>query len=176
MMARFSLLLLLLPLFASAFIRTVPGQFLGGGSRIFLCSRLADEQTNFAEGGADDPLSPSSFRASVSLLDGYALREALLSRWGRPFNVVLRRQPRDRTVRCAVTADVTGSRRCRHGGEQKYLEHLQEITTFLRRYESYESFIDFVRTARYVPKVAGVSSVSLRLQLSEEQLDELFQS
>lgn len=130
--------------------------------------------------GMED-LSLEAFRAAVATsdapsptdLDGYALRDLLISRWGAPLDVDFQRQPR--AVYCTVLPVAFGSRKCRHESEISYLMHLQGVIGILQKYNNLDSFVNFLLTTDKIPRV-GTDSLPFRLLLSDEQLNKILQA
>jgi hypothetical protein len=139
------------------------------------------ERTIIAENGSPvvEDLSLEAFRAAVALdapsptLDGYALRDLLISRWGAPLDVDFQRQPR--AVYCTVLPVAFGSRKCRHESEISYLMHLQGVIGILQKYNNLDSFVNFLLTTDKIPRV-GTDSLPFRLLLSDEQLNKILQA
>jgi hypothetical protein len=127
---------------------------------------------------AMEDFSLESFRAAVAALeapsptalDGYALRDLLISRWGAPLDVDFQRQPR--AVYCTVLPVAFGSRKCRHESEISYLMHLQGVIGILQKYNNLDSFVNFLLTTDKTPRV-GTDSLPFRLLLNDEQLDKI---
>jgi hypothetical protein len=123
----------------------------------------------FRAGVAATSEAPSS---PTDLLDGYALRDLLISRWGAPLDVDFQRQPR--VVYCTVLPVAFGSRKCQHESEISYLMHLQGVIEILQKYNNLDSFVNFLLTTDKTPRV-GTDSLPFRLQLSDEQLNKILQ-
>lgn len=147
----------------------------------FQQAKNKEESINDENGslGMED-LSLEAFRAAVATskapsptdLDGYALRDLLISRWGAPLDVDFQRQPG--AVYCTVLPVAFGSRKCRHESEISYLMHLQGVIEVLQKYNNLDAFVNFLLTTDKTPRV-GTDSLPFRLQLSNEQRDKILQ-
>jgi hypothetical protein len=109
----------------------------------------------------------------VQDVDGYALCDLLVARWGAPLDVDFVRQ--NNAVYCSVMPVSFGSRKCRHINKLDYLMHLQGIVEVLRAYRNLDPFIMFLLTTNKKPK-AGTNAVLFRLQLSDEQRNHILSS
>jgi hypothetical protein len=86
-------------------------------------------------------------------LDGYALRDLLVARWGVPLDVDFQRgtNMQQRSVYCTIFPVAFGSSKCRHRAELDYLMHLQGVVEVLRKYQNLERFVAFLETTTKAP-------------------------
>ena len=107
-------------------------------------------------------------------MDGYALRDLLVSKWGAPLDVDFQRGAvaGAAAVYCTVLPVAFGSRKCRHLNELDYLMHLQGVVEILHKYDNLDEFCAFVETTDFIPK-PGTSSAPYRMRLSEDDLNKI---
>jgi hypothetical protein len=107
-------------------------------------------------------------------LDGYALRDLLVARWGVPLDVDFQRgtNMQHRSVYCTIFPVAFGSSKCRHLAELDYLMHLQGVVEVLRKYQNLERFVVLLETTTKEPK-PGTDSVPFRLELNNSQLEQI---
>lgn len=107
--------------------------------------------------GPDEPVA----------IDGYAVRDILLQRWGVPLDVGFQRGQSGDSVYVTVLPVVGyGNRRqSRHETELDYLQHLQAIVEILQKYDNLEPWMDYLQRTSKVPQ-PGRESIPYRLNLS----------
>ena len=109
--------------------------------------------------------------------DGYALRDAILSKWGHCFDVEFQpvRTLGFRELYLNVMPFRLGSRRFRHDTELDYLCHLQAVVEILVRYGQLDYVLSQMAETTKKPR-AGTSplvAVPLRLDIKTEDLDDI---
>jgi len=140
----------------------------------------------FKKAAAAPAVSSKDNEEYNDMIDGYQLRDIIVSRFGVPLDVDFQRgflpsssssssrqqqkQPLP-CVYCTVLPYVGfGSRtRSRHLSELDYLMHLQAVVEILHKYDNIDDFISFIETTTKVPK-PGTESLPFRMTLDAEQL------
>jgi Domain of unknown function (DUF3067) len=135
--------------------------------KAFQAAKVAvQERKNYSSGnGTQDQRSD---------VDGYALRDLIVDRWGVPLDVSFQRGSSGASVYVTILPVVAfddaannrrRSRQARHENELEYLQHLQAVIEILHRYDNLGPWIDFLKTTSRVPQ-PGKESISFRLTLS----------
>ena len=109
--------------------------------------------------------------------DGYALRDAILNKFGVCWDVDFQRVESYgfRKVYLNVLPFKLGSRRFRHQSEWDYLCHLQAIVEILQKYDLLDSVLVQLEETKKKPRpgTSPLVAVPLRLDLTEEQIDQI---
>lgn len=109
--------------------------------------------------------------------DGYALRDAILEKWGHCFDMDFQRVDAYgmRKLYLNVLPFRLGARRFRHETELDYLCHLQAIVEILEKYNQLDYVLYQIDETNKKPR-AGTSplvAVPLRLDLAPEQINSI---
>ena len=140
----------------------------------------------FRKAAAVTAVSSKANDEDEDIIDGYQLRDIIVSRFGVPLDVDFQRgflpssvlsqtgqQQREPLpcVYCTVLPYVGfGSRtRSRHLSELDYLMHLQAVVEILHKYDNLDAFILWLETTKKVPK-PGTESLPFRMKLDDQQL------
>ena len=109
--------------------------------------------------------------------DGYALRDAILNKFGVCWDVDFQRVESYgfRKVYLNILPFKLGSRRFRHQSEWDYLCHLQAIVEILQKYDLLDSVLVQLEETKKKPRpgTSPLVAVPLRLDLTEEQIDQI---
>ncbi|KAL7454711.1 hypothetical protein ACHAWC_006323 [Mediolabrus comicus] len=109
--------------------------------------------------------------------DGYAMRDAILNKWGECFDVDFNRVDSYgfRSVYLNILPFRLGGKRFRHETELDYLCHLQAVVEILQKYDQLDYVLAQLNETNKKPR-AGTSpliAVPLRLDLTEEQVNQI---
>ena len=109
--------------------------------------------------------------------DGYALRDVIVEKWGKCYDVDFNRVDSFgfRSLYLNVLPFHLGGRRFRHETELDYLCHLQAVVEILEKYDQIGYILAQIDETKKSPR-AGTSplvAVPLRLELSKEQVMEI---
>lgn len=130
-----------------------------------------DEESNT---GRDKPEDGEEEEAEF---DGYALRDAILNKFGVCWDVDFQRVESYgfRKVYLNILPFKLGSRRFRHQSEWDYLCHLQAIVEILQKYDLLDSVLVQLEETKKKPRpgTSPLVAVPLRLDLTEEQIDQI---
>ena len=119
---------------------------------------------------AEEPVEEVEF-------DGYALRDAILNKFGVCWDVDFQRVESYgfRKVYLNILPFKLGSRKFRHASEWDYLCHLQAIVEILQKYDLLDSVLAQLEETKKKPRpgTSPLVAVPLRLDLAEEQIDQI---
>jgi hypothetical protein len=107
--------------------------------------------------------------------DGYALRDVILGKWGRCYDVEFQRAFVFRGVYLNVLPFYLGRRPFRHPSEYDYLCHLQAVVDILVKYDQLDYVLYQIQETTKKP-LAGRSpivAVPLRLNLTKDQVNQV---
>ena len=128
------------------------------------------ERRNTDSEEAEEPVEEVEF-------DGYALRDAILNKFGVCWDVDFQRVESYgfRKVYLNILPFKLGSRRFRHASEWDYLCHLQAIVEILLKYNLLDSVLAQLEETKKKPRpgTSPLVAVPLRLDLTEEQIDQI---
>ena len=131
---------------------------------------------NDEESGREEE-SAESGEEEETEFDGYALRDAILNKFGVCWDVDFQRVESYgfRKVYLNVLPFKLGSRRFRHQSEWDYLCHLQAIVEILQKYDLLDSVLVQLEETKKKPRpgTSPLVAVPLRLDLTEEQIDQI---
>jgi len=109
--------------------------------------------------------------------DGYALRDAILNKFGVCWDVDFQRVESYgfRKVYLNILPFKLGGRRFRHESEWDYLCHLQAIVEILQKYDLLDSVLVQLEETKKKPRpgTSPLVAVPLRLDLTEDQIDQI---
>ena len=117
---------------------------------------------------------PENVEEEEAEFDGYALRDAILNKFGVCWDVDFQRVESYgfRKVYLNILPFKLGSRRFRHQSEWDYLCHLQAIVEILQKYDLLDSVLEETKK-KPRPGTSPLVAVPLRLDLTEEQIDQI---
>ncbi|GMI43685.1 hypothetical protein TeGR_g2451 [Tetraparma gracilis] len=120
-------------------------------------------------GGAQQPV--------VKEFDGYALRDAIVGKWGVPFDVMFRPVTSlgNTGIYCNVMPVAFGTRKCQHRTEQEYLQHLQAVVEILDEYNNLTGFLENLAGTDKTPRgnTSPLVAVTYRMKLNDEQVKKI---
>jgi len=105
--------------------------------------------------------------------DGYKLRDLLLNKWGRSYDIQLKGTPwmNGQTL---VTVNIMWKyqeQQSFHLSQEDYLCHLEAITHYLKKWNAVNHFIEYVNSTREKPRVA--KAVAVPIDISPEMARQL---
>jgi hypothetical protein len=109
--------------------------------------------------------------------DGYALRDAIYTKWGCCYDLEFQKVETFgfRNVYLNVMPFKLGGRKFRHRTELDYLMHLQAIVEILEKYGQLDYVLSQIETTDKTPRgnTSPLVAVPLRLDLSENELNSI---
>ena len=134
--------------------------------------RLQPDAASAMRGQIDEALSADGF-------DGFALRELLLAKWGRSYDVdfALTRYLGKASLYLNVFPWTIDREPFRHADEQAYLEHLQAVAELLVKWNRVALVKEQIRETKKEPRRGTIplKTVPLRLDLPDELVESFTQ-
>ena len=142
-----------------------------------LAAEIERRNTGSNDEGSEGEEPADSGEEEEAEFDGYALRDAILNKFGVCWDVDFQRVESYgfRKVYLNVLPFKLGSRRFRHQSEWDYLCHLQAIVEILQKYDLLDSVLVQLEETKKKPRpgTSPLVAVPLRLDLTEEQIDQI---